>query len=99
MSEFEDGYPLVLAEARRVVDAAIDALTAYRRVLEAERAMAAEHRKLVQVVGLLATTVVDDFTRLYVGDGRGADDLLDEAEAVVASLGAEPAGFATSIDP
>jgi hypothetical protein len=100
VSESEDDYPRVLAEALHTVNATIDALTTYRRVLEeAEPATADERRRLVQTGGLLATTFVDELTRLYVGDGRHSDDLLDEAEAVVNELGATPAGFATSIDP
>jgi hypothetical protein len=98
VSEPEDDHPL-LAQARRAVEVTIEALTVYRRALEAEPAAADEPPKIVQALGLLTTALVDELTRLYVGDGRDSEDLLDEAEAVVASLGATPAGFATSIDP
>ncbi|MFI0454530.1 hypothetical protein [Actinomadura sp. 6N118] len=97
MSESDDDYRL--AEVRRAVDGAIDALTAYRRVLDAGRHHEpAALGKLVQAGGLLATTLVDDLTRLYASDGLDGHDLLDAAEAVVNELGTAPTGFATSID-
>ncbi|MEV3927720.1 hypothetical protein [Actinomadura coerulea] len=104
MSEFEDDLRARLVEASLAVEGAIDALSGYRRVLNAAGRRpvpdtAAALGKFVQGAGLLATTLADNLTRLYADDDLSGDDLLNEAEAVVYDLGAAPDGFAPSIDP
>uniref|UniRef100_UPI003F4926E7 hypothetical protein n=1 Tax=Actinomadura sp. CA-154981 TaxID=3240037 RepID=UPI003F4926E7 len=104
MNEFEDDLRARLAAASLAVEDAIDALSSYRRILNAagRRPMpstAAALGKLVQGAGLLATTLADDLTRLYADDGLSGEDLLDAAEAIVHELGAGSTGSAPGIDP
>ncbi|MEU8310280.1 hypothetical protein AB0C84_42580 [Actinomadura sp. NPDC048955] len=102
MSELEDDLRAKLAEASLAVEEAIDALGAYRRVLNAAGrrpvpATADALGKFVQGAGLLASTVADDLTRLYADDGLSGDDLLNQAENVVLELDpAEPGTVAPS---
>lgn len=104
MSEFEDDLRARLAEASLAVEEAINALSAYRRVLNAAGrhpvpATAAALRKFVQGAGLLASTLADDLTRLYADDALSGEDLLNQAETLVHGLGAASAGSAPGIDP
>jgi hypothetical protein len=95
----EYGGPVVMAETKLAVEFTIHALTAYRRTLEeAKPVTPRERRELVRIGGLLTITLVDELTRVYAGDDIGGDDMLDQAQAVVASLAAPPAGFTTSVD-